>query len=70
MRILLFSEITLLKSNVSTILSLIVGIAPKTNASIVHIHLSLFVSMVLWNEIQCVYLLYFMYFFLKSFPFS
>ena len=53
MRILLLSEITLLKNNVSRILSPIVGIALKTNASIVHVHLSLFVSMVLWNEIQC-----------------
>lgn len=32
---------------------LFLGIAPKTKASIVHVHQSLFVSMVLWNEIQC-----------------
>ena len=32
---------------------LYLAIASKTKASIVHVHLSLFVSMVLWKEIQC-----------------
>ena len=31
---------------------LYLGIVPKMKASILHVHLSLFVSMVLWNEIQ------------------
>ena len=71
MRILLLSEITLLKNNVSRILSPIVGIALKTNASIVHVHLSLFVSMVLWNEIQCalIFAILHVFFFHEIIPF-